>query len=758
MATFEQEFIEKKIDIKIPLLQRDYVQGGREDVIRPFLEQLNSAVRNKTEKIDLNYIYGYEDDDSTAFIPIDGQQRLITLWLLHLYIYAKTLKEYPVNLIFESREFADSFCEQLKENLLKGNLRDFINENGDRGVCLKEKIIDANWFVNGWLLDVTVVNMLNTFNLIDEYESKEKLPDNPFFENIVFEFLNIKGRNIDDDVYIKMNGRGRPLSYFENLKSWMDEQVKKEEDFGKEWENKMDNEWTDFFWKNRNQNQQNPEEIDDEQVRLFYSLLLLYWRKNVSNDKDDDLFSSLQSGRMISLYQIETSKLFDSEVFHFISESLDVLCEISDYINNNIQNIVGVLDSDKTTTLYKLVLKDATYSSSLPLLYAMIKTPKLYRSSSLFRWMRIWINLVHNSDIRQENLGRFCETVDKICEEVENGNSSDTEVLYRVLSNFHWEEGMGIAKVQFHEEIEKAKQIIDEKEEIRKYKRKDGSPYDTWEEIIIDAESYAFFKGAIRFLFQNKNGEPCWDDFDKKWENAKTYFKEEPKDFNLLKKLISCVSEFIDMKKIYYDNYHWRNGVLLNSSLYECVNNFLLGNLNKEHTGWTDAQKFVFNDLVEKDILEGILPNCQLEEYGRGYRLWIKGIGNGQQWKKYLIGCVRNEILSELYGGKICESNKDESKIYTGQKNDKGSFFWGEHVDFKYKEYFFQWYGNPNEKELDVYLMDNDWADYKKRQEPVNDEQTDRRDFYCFSVTAEMNNDTSLFIDELDKLIEQVKE
>jgi len=49
--------------ILIPLLQRDYVQGGREDVIVPFLDSLL-----KTNQ-DLNYIYGYELlNDSMKFI------------------------------------------------------------------------------------------------------------------------------------------------------------------------------------------------------------------------------------------------------------------------------------------------------------------------------------------------------------------------------------------------------------------------------------------------------------------------------------------------------------------------------------------------------------------------------------------------------------------------------------------------------------------------------------------------------------------
>ena len=86
--------------------------------------------------------------------------------------------------------------------------------------------------------------------------------------HITFSFLEMDEKNgIDDDIYIKMNGRGRALSTFENLKSWMDEQVsyyisKSEcEDKQKEqilciasWQHDMDNKWTSFFWKNRNRN------------------------------------------------------------------------------------------------------------------------------------------------------------------------------------------------------------------------------------------------------------------------------------------------------------------------------------------------------------------------------------------------------------------------------------------------------------------------------------------------------------------------
>ena len=75
---FLQSFNNKTI--LIPLLQRDYVQGGSEDVIGPFLDALIE------KECDLTYIYGYEENG--CFVPVDGQQRLTTLWLLHLYLFA----------------------------------------------------------------------------------------------------------------------------------------------------------------------------------------------------------------------------------------------------------------------------------------------------------------------------------------------------------------------------------------------------------------------------------------------------------------------------------------------------------------------------------------------------------------------------------------------------------------------------------------------------------------------------------------------
>ena len=257
--------------ILIPRLQRDYVQGSRKSaVISPFLDSLIE------KDCDLNYIYGYEEGG--CFVPVDGQQRLTTLWLLYLYLYARShnTKEFRVHMKFASREYAGDFCERLHEHLEELLSRVSSTQS------LDEVIIDQNWFIRSWLNNSTVSNMLGTLKLINQKINFGNFSEiwNRLVESqtpsVTFAFLQMDESNgLDDDIYIKMNGRGRKLSEFENLKSWMDEKVSSLS-FADEWKNNMDNAWTDLFWQNRNIEQEHPEEIDDEQLFFFYNLLVLY--------------------------------------------------------------------------------------------------------------------------------------------------------------------------------------------------------------------------------------------------------------------------------------------------------------------------------------------------------------------------------------------------------------------------------------------------------------------------------------------------
>src|SRR5688572_8742108 len=74
--------------IEIPIIQRDYAQGRQskdvERIRKQFLESLHRAITSQTSPLKLDFIYG--NVLSGKLIPLDGQQRLTTLFLLHWYI------------------------------------------------------------------------------------------------------------------------------------------------------------------------------------------------------------------------------------------------------------------------------------------------------------------------------------------------------------------------------------------------------------------------------------------------------------------------------------------------------------------------------------------------------------------------------------------------------------------------------------------------------------------------------------------------
>src|SRR3954452_5402597 len=89
--TFRQ-LLTKYPRIKVPLIQRDYAQGREteRDVRDEFLKALHAALGLRLGDfrlpLTLDFIYGSkEGGNSGSFLPLEGQQRLTTLFLLHWY-------------------------------------------------------------------------------------------------------------------------------------------------------------------------------------------------------------------------------------------------------------------------------------------------------------------------------------------------------------------------------------------------------------------------------------------------------------------------------------------------------------------------------------------------------------------------------------------------------------------------------------------------------------------------------------------------
>jgi len=254
--------------IEIPIIQRDYAQGREtkevEKIRNRFVDALFKALTNTGEEaIKLDFVYGNIEDGK--LIPLDGQQRLTTLFLLHWYIAKHEniieenhffLKKFTYKTRFSSRDFCDKLVECTP---------DFKVDK------LSEWIMDQNWFMYSWEKDPTVKSMIVMIDKIHETfkgqsQLWEKLLDkqNP---PISFYFLPLEEMGVTDSLYIKMNSRGKPLTPFEHFKADFEKTILEvSPELRTEFIKKVDVGWVNMLWKYRGDD----DVIDDKFMKLFY--------------------------------------------------------------------------------------------------------------------------------------------------------------------------------------------------------------------------------------------------------------------------------------------------------------------------------------------------------------------------------------------------------------------------------------------------------------------------------------------------------
>lgn len=293
--------------IIIPIIQRDYAQGrDNPDVARVrerFIEALYKAVTENP--ITLDFVYGDIDKEGNM-TPLDGQQRLTTLFLLHWYAAKKgnvSKDDYGFleRFSYETRYSARSFCHELVNyNPVFKKAR--LYEEGDdssKKYSLSEEIIDQAWFPLDWKNDPTISSMLvmldeihNSFKNVTDLWSKLKE------RCITFYFLPIKDMGLTDELYIKMNSRGKPLTLFEHFKAELKREIRNiDDEVANKIMRKIDIDWTDLLWMYRNSNTGSLDDniIDDEFLRYFKFICdVIYYRKEISaGNRGKDVFELL---------------------------------------------------------------------------------------------------------------------------------------------------------------------------------------------------------------------------------------------------------------------------------------------------------------------------------------------------------------------------------------------------------------------------------------------------------------------------------
>ena len=275
----------KEYEIRIPRIQRDYAQG-REDnktsqIRGKLLKDIFSRLSGEEqEPMTLNFVYGNVKNKTTdyhlpadgegeerkkIFEPIDGQQRLTTLFFIHWYLAFRTRKIFDDNIRdilshfkYETRILAEEFCCRLLDNKNLDNLekRESLKTSDDEKFTYALK--DSYWFSSDYEKDATIRSMLVMLDAIHEEMKKHRDMSGEMFDSLIgdkcpidFLFMDLEKANLTEEIYIKMNARGKPLTIFENFKAQLKDYFDGvDEDFSEEFINYINGECSHFFWEN----------------------------------------------------------------------------------------------------------------------------------------------------------------------------------------------------------------------------------------------------------------------------------------------------------------------------------------------------------------------------------------------------------------------------------------------------------------------------------------------------------------------------
>lgn len=442
--------------IEIPKIQRDYAQG-RENVevvkiVDKFLEEIKKSILTNRE-LNLDFIYGKVDDE--ILIPLDGQQRLTTLFLIHWYI---TIKENHLNndvktllskFTYETRVSSEDFCSNI---VLKGI--DYNSINGS----ISNVITDSKWYFLSWELDPTVLAMLN---MLDKIHNKFHDIEAPIFDklingnNITFHFLPLEKFKLTDELYIKMNARGKPLTEFENFKANFSQYLNTIEE-----KSKLDNEWLDIFWSmGKSDNSEIiTKNVDEKFFNFFKNITLNFYIEE--NDIDRDFLNNYS---LFTTY----SKVFSN----------------AKYVNHIIKILDSLVSFDNKDEIFKSFLSSSVNYWERLHFYSLsqffIKYGELLDENQLLlsRWLRVTKNLINNTRI--EGPKEFESALRSI-----NQLSENIDDVYTYISSSS-DSVKFFSKLQRAEESLKAKLILDNPD---------------WETLFIQIENHTYFDGQIGFI------------------------------------------------------------------------------------------------------------------------------------------------------------------------------------------------------------------------------------------------------------------
>lgn len=553
--------------VVIPIIQRDYAQGRKnddaEEIRTDFLDSLYDYLSDGNTH-DLDFVYGTSETSTPkpAFIPLDGQQRLTTLFLLHWYLMQQVQHKYINNanvlnlkralldsnstnpnsmFTYQTRQSSTDFCDKLVAATLDmNNLIEVERTEKDGSKKMIKSVAatlrDFNWFAPKWDLDPTVQSMLvmldaihEKFESVDHVLFLDKLLDTSNL-TIAFIFMNLENYNLNDDLYILMNSRGKPLTPFENFKARYGQYIGTDEvkhapilqeisDRIKDaFNNKkstissvkqyflfnIDTKWTNLFWaycidELQAANKPKPEKvlagILDKKIANFIRVIFTFQFALQNADPASVIKNLLQNKNKdyLSYGKYEKNNILSPEGVEYLIKALDVLA-------NGGNKISPVLPSSKyfdEEKVFESIINDGLSEASyadLIRFHAYLKYIIYFgKDAQLNEWMRFVYNISDLTNTRTDDQERFANAIKSVTSLLNDmKKKNDGDILKYLLSKDSSFKMSHFSSWQVTEELIKAHLMC----------RKSYSYSINWESAIIDMESHSYFNGQIGFILE----------------------------------------------------------------------------------------------------------------------------------------------------------------------------------------------------------------------------------------------------------------
>ena len=676
-TSFFKLFAENNFRIVIPMLQREYAQGreSAKEVRTEFLKALYTYLNEGIPGRDLDFIYGNITDND--FIPLDGQQRLTTLFLLHWYLSriisdAELRNQFDSKLLdatgqhsrftYKTRTSSSDFCDALMlQNLDLSKL--LINKSNKNKPSIKLTIENKNWFHLSWQHDPTIVSMLNMLDAIHEIFNNRAdfLPllldtEQPI---ITFLFMELDKYHLSDELYIKMNSRGKPLTDFENFKARYSEYIgEKLSSSGcmvsrnrilndgtilptaldQYFAERIDNVWVNLIWEYRYDGELDKsmdfgQVCDFRMANLVRALLSLkYIELNPqTKGETDPTFALLvnQSGREpLSFLSLREGKALSLENSEFLIDSMDLLCESGSKPKSHLKSDFShCLSISSLMNKILFTPRELTYNDRV-MLYAYLGYLLKYGiDEGINQWMRVIFNLANSENNRIDSASEVSNAIRSVCSLLEKA----PEILKYLTSGERIE---AFPSWLIEEERIKASLIL----------RPNG---DKWLSKILEAERHGYFNGQIGFMLEfagiidyyvnkqnvdwtEEQNETFFNRFVKYSRDSQVVFAENYEnrinDANFrFERAVLFKGDYLPSNNLHY------NLLSTSTSKNNVKRDFTwkrLLRLDKEDVA-TEQRSFV-KGVFDDPAFDRDRPNESLKEI-------FDGKSTGEQWRDYLI-------------------------------------------------------------------------------------------------------------------------